>query len=341
MAPRPNTGAMTEACVPALSLTPAATAALSSPEALTAALAGVGYIASRPVATALYLAHHLRKPVLIEGPAGVGKTDLAVSAARALGFALLRLQCYEGLDDSKALYEWQYGKQLLYTQILKEKIGLLIAGTDSLEGAFGRLAGFQDLFFSRDFLQPRPLLQAMEQRGGSVLLIDEVDKSEEAFEALLLEVLADYQVTIPEIGTIRAQVPPLVLLTSNNTRELGDALKRRCLHLHIGFPTPALELQVLRARVPEAGAQMLGQLVAFVQALRKENIRKLPSISESIDWARTLLLLHAPTLEPEMVRDTLNVLLKRESDIDVVRPRLAGLVQAAQAAQAAAAGQAA
>ena len=338
MAPRPNTGAMTEACVPALSLTPAATAALSSPEALTAALAGVGYIASRPVATALYLAHHLRKPVLIEGPAGVGKTDLAVSAARALGFALLRLQCYEGLDDSKALYEWQYGKQLLYTQILKEKIGLLIDGTDSLEGAFGRLAGFQDLFFSRDFLQPRPLLQAMEQRGGSVLLIDEVDKSEEAFEALLLEVLADYQVTIPEIGTIRAQVPPLVLLTSNNTRELGDALKRRCLHLHIGFPTPALELQVLRARVPEAGAQMLGQLVAFVQALRKENIRKLPSISESIDWARTLLLLHAPTLEPEMVRDTLNVLLKRESDIDGVRPRLAGLVQAALAA---AAGQAA
>ena len=311
---------------------------LASIDGITAALETVGYISTRPISTALYLAHHLRKPVLIEGPAGVGKTDLAVSAARALGFALLRLQCYEGLDDSKALYEWQYGKQLLYTQILKEKIGLLIDGTDSLEGAYARLAGFQDLFFSRDFLQPRPLLQAMEQPAGSVLLIDEVDKSEEAFEALLLEVLADYQVTIPEIGTIRAQVPPLVLLTSNNTRELGDALKRRCLHLHIGFPTPALELQVLRARVPEAGAQMLGQLVAFVQALRKENIRKLPSISESIDWARTLLLLHAPTLEPEIVRDTLNVLLKRESDIDGVRPRLAGLVQAALAA---AAGQAA
>ena len=334
---------MTEARAPAPILMPAATAAtadaaqaaLASPEALTAALAGVGYIASRPVATALYLAHHLRKPVLIEGPAGVGKTDLAVSAARALGFALLRLQCYEGLDDSKALYEWQYGKQLLYTQILKEKIGLLIDGTDSLAGAYGRLAGFQDLFFSRDFLQPRPLLQAMEQQGGSVLLIDEVDKSEEAFEALLLEVLSDYQVTIPEIGTIRAQVPPLVLLTSNNTRELGDALKRRCLHLHIGFPTATLELQVLRARVPDAGARMLGQLVAFVQALRKENIRKLPSMAESIDWARTLLLLHAPTLEAEMVRDTLNVLLKRESDIDVVRPRLAGLVQAAITAAAA------
>ena len=333
---------MTEAraAAPALSpaataaLAPAATAALASPEALTAALHSVGYIASRPVATALYLAHHLRKPVLIEGPAGVGKTDLAVSAARALGFALLRLQCYEGLDDSKALYEWQYGKQLLYTQILKEKIGLLMDGTDSLEAAFGRLAGFQDLFFSREFLQPRPLLQAMEQHGGSVLLIDEVDKSEEAFEALLLEVLADYQVTIPEIGTIRAQVPPLVLLTSNNTRELGDALKRRCLHLHIGFPTPALELQVLRARVPEAGAQMLAQLIAFVQALRKENIRKLPSISESIDWARTLLLLHAPTLDAEMVQGTLNVLLKRESDIDAVRPRLPALVQAALVAAA-------
>ena len=313
---------------------PASAAALASPEALTAALAGVGYIASRPVATALYLAHHLAKPVLIEGPAGVGKTELAVSAARALGFALLRLQCYEGLDDSKALYEWQYGKQLLYTQVLKDKIGLLIDGAHSLEDAHARLRGFQDLFFSRDFLQPRPLLQAMEQTGGSVLLIDEVDKSEESFEALLLEVLADHQVTIPEIGTIRAQVPPLVLLTSNNTRELGDALKRRCLHLHIGFPDRALELQVLRSRVPEAGAQLLAQLVAFVQALRAEKLRKLPSMAESIDWARTLLLLHAPALDEAWVLDTLGVLLKRESDIDAVRPKVAGLVRSALAAAA-------
>ena len=305
---------------------------LASIDAITAALAGVGYISTRQISTAVYLAHHLRKPVLIEGPAGVGKTELAVSAAKALGFALLRLQCYEGLDDSKALYEWKYGKQLLYTQILKEKIGLLVDDADTLQGAFKKLAGFQDLFFSRDFLEPRPLLQAMEQTTGSVLLIDEIDKSEEAFEALLLEVLADYQVTIPEIGTIQALVPPLVILTSNNTRELGDALKRRCLHLHIGFPDAALEQRVLRARVPQLNEKLLRQLVSFVQALRQENIRKPPSIAESVDWARTLLLLHAPALDETLVSDTLNVLLKRETDITEVQANLGKLTQAALAA---------
>jgi MoxR-like ATPase len=302
---------------------------LASIDAVAEMLASVGYIATRQIATAVYLAHHLRKPVLIEGPAGVGKTELAVSAARALSFALLRLQCYEGLDDSRALYEWKYGKQLLYTQILKEKIGLLVDDADTLQAAFGKLAGFQDLFFSRDFLEPRPLLQAMEQPGGSVLLIDEIDKSEESFEALLLEVLADYQVTIPEIGTIRAQVPPLVILTSNNTRELGDALKRRCLHLHIGFPDAALEQRVLRARVPGIADELLAQLVAFVQALRADNIRKPPSMAESVDWARTLLLLHAHVLDESLVRDTLGVLLKRETDVREVDGRLAALTQAA------------
>ncbi|ARU06486.1 ATPase [Comamonas serinivorans] len=313
-------------------LPPSTPAGLASVDSVIALLEGVGYIASRQIATALYLAHHLRKPVLIEGPAGVGKTELAVSAARALQFELLRLQCYEGLDDSKALYEWKYGKQLLYTQILKEKIGLLVDGTDSLDSAFGKLASFQDLFFSRDFLEPRPLLQAMEQPGGSVLLIDEIDKSEESFEALLLEVLADYQVTIPEIGTIRAEVPPLVILTSNNTRELGDALKRRCLHLHIGFPDSELEQRVLRARVPGIQDQLLAQLVAFVQALRADNIRKPPSIAESVDWARTLLLLHASVLDEALVRDTLGVLLKRETDVREVDDRLAQMTQAALAA---------
>ncbi len=306
-------------------------AGLASIDAVKAGLSGVGYVATQGIATAVYLAHHLRKPVLIEGPAGVGKTELAVSAARALGFELLRLQCYEGLDDSKALYEWKYGKQLLYTQILKEKIGLLVDGADNLQAAFAKLAGFQDLFFSRDFLQPRPLLQAMEQDHGSVLLIDEIDKSEESFEALLLEVLADYQVTIPEIGTIRAQVPPLVILTSNNTRELGDALKRRCLHLHIGFPTPALELQVLRSRVPGLNEALLRQLVAFVQALRAENVRKPPSMAESVDWARTLVLLHATALDETLVRDTLNVLLKRQSDIVEVHDRIPVLARTAVA----------
>jgi MoxR-like ATPase len=298
-----------------------------------ALLAGVGYIASRQIATAVYLAHHLRKPVIIEGPAGVGKTDLAVSIASALDFPLLRLQCYEGLDDSKALYEWKYGKQLLYTQILKEKIGQLVDPADTLSAAFDKLNSFQDLFFSRQFLQPRPLLQAMEQSGGSVLLVDEVDKSEEAFEALLLEVLADFQVTIPEIGTVRAQVPPLVILTSNNTRELSDALKRRCLHLHIGFPDAELERRVLRARVPGLGDKLLAQLLAFVQELRAENIRKPPSIAESVDWARTLLLLHAESLSESLVRDTLGVLMKRETDVREVQGRLGAMTHAANAAR--------
>ena len=305
---------------------------LDSIDCVVALLAGVGYIASRQIATAVYVAHHLRKPVIIEGPAGVGKTDLAVSIAGALDFPLLRLQCYEGLDDSKALYEWKYGKQLLYTQILKEKISQLVDPADTLSAAFDKLNSFQDLFFSRQFLQPRPLLQAMEQSGGSVLLVDEVDKSEEAFEALLLEVLADFQVTIPEIGTVRAQVPPLVILTSNNTRELSDALKRRCLHLHIGFPDAELERRVLRARVPGLGDKLLAQLLAFVQELRAENIRKPPSIAEFVDWARTLLLLHAELLSESLVRDTLGVLMKREADVREVQGRLSAMTQAANAA---------
>ena len=305
--------------------------ALDSIEAVADALRGANYIPTRAVATSIYLAHHLRKPVLIEGPAGVGKTELAVSAAKALGFELLRLQCYEGLDESKAIYEWQYGKQLLYTQVLKERIDELLAGTSTLDAAMARLDGFDDLFFSRRFLEPRPLLQSLEQTSGSVLLIDEVDKTEDSFEALLLEVLADYQVTVPEIGTIRAQVPPLVLLTSNNTRELSDALKRRCLHLHIGYPDPELERQVLHARAPDIGSRLLDQMVAFVQSLREQNLRKPPSMAESVDWARTLLLLHATELSEELVQDTLAVLLKRESDIVEAQPKMTQLVKNAVA----------
>ena len=312
--------------------------ALASVESLLAALDAQGYIATPAIATAVWLAHHLRKPVLIEGPAGVGKTELAVCLSRALAQPLLRLQCYEGLDDSRALYEWQYGKQLVYTQVLKEKIGSLIDAGDDLARSLQRLAGFQDLFFSRQFLQPRPLLQAMEQETGSVLLIDEVDKTEEAFEALLLEVLADYQVTVPEIGTIRARVPPLVLLTSNNTRELGDALKRRCLHLHIGLPDAALEQRVVRARVPGIQQALMHQLVNFVQSLRAAAIRKPPSMAETVDWARTLVLLHAAALDESVVRDTLNVLLKREADIDAVRDQVGELLLKARAAAGAGAG---
>lgn len=307
-------------------------AVLVSIEATQAALQAQGYVATRAVATALYLAHHLRKPVLIEGPAGVGKTELAVTIAKALDAELLRLQCYEGLDESKAIYEWQYGKQLLYTQILKSHIHSLLDGADSLHAALARMDEFDDVFFSRRFLEPRPLLRALEQNGPSVLLIDEVDKAEDAFEALLLEVLSDYAVTVPEIGTIRAQVPPLVLLTSNNTRELSDALKRRCLHLHIGYPDAALEQRVLHARVPNIDQQLLAQMVAFVQSLRQQNLRKPPSMAESVDWARTLLLLQAERLGETVVRDTLAVLLKRESDIVELAPNLPNLVQQAQAA---------
>jgi len=303
--------------------------ALTSAEAVSDGLASVGYIATREIATAIYLAHALRKPVLIEGPAGVGKTDLAQSLARFLDVPLERLQCYEGLDEGKALYEWKYGKQLLYTQILKDRLNEVLGGDGSLDSLTASLRSFEDIFFSREFLEPRALLRAMQQERGSVLLIDEIDKSDEAFEAFLLEVLSDYQVTVPEIGTIRAQVAPLVVLTSNNVRELGDALKRRCLHLHIDFPDAARERAIVQARVPGISQDLLGQLVAFVQALREGDLKKRPSISETVDWARTLLLMHADTLDETLVRETLNVLLKHESDIEAMDRDLGKLAREA------------
>lgn len=309
---------MTEAATPA---------ALASVDLIINTLAGVGYIADRQIATAIHLARNLQKPVLIEGPAGVGKTDLARSLASAMNYPLIRLQCYEGVDESKAIYEWKYGKQLLYTQILKDKISDVLQGAETLDASLERLSQFQDVFFSREFLEARPLLHAMEQDDGSVLLIDEVDKSDEEFEALLLEILSDYQVTVPEIGTIEARVAPLVILTSNNARELGDALKRRCLHLYIGFPDAEREGDIVRSRVPDINDKLLTQLVSFVQALRGEDLRKLPSISETIDWARTLVLMHADTLQPQMVQDTLNVLLKHQADVRHAEQQLDRLVR--------------
>jgi MoxR-like ATPase len=291
-------------------------------EDLIAGLAGVGYIASRRIATALYMALHLQKPILVEGVAGVGKTELALCSAALLGLPLIRMQCYEGLDESKALYEWKYGKQLLYTQILKDHMGRSLADAPDMATAMDRLHGAGDLFFSEPFLEPRPLLTALRTEGGAVLLIDEIDKSDEAFEAFLLEVLSAFQASIPEIGVIRATTPPVVFLTSNNVRDLGDALKRRCLHLHIPLPDQALEERIVAARVPDVEAALRSKLVRFVQALRTMDLRKLPSISETVDWARALLLLHARALDAELVRETLNVILKFEADIAAVEPRI-------------------
>ncbi len=305
---------------------------LSSVAAVSEGLLSVGYISSEEISTAIYLAVHLRKPILIEGPAGVGKTDLAQSLSRYLDVPLERLQCYEGLDESKALYEWKYGKQLLYTQILKDRLNDVVGDAGTIADLTGRLATFEDLFFSHDFLEPRPLLRAMEQTSGSVLLIDEIDKSDEEFEAFLLEVLSDYQVTVPEIGTIKANVPPIVILTSNNVRDLGDALKRRCLHLYIGFPDAAREREIVRARVPDVSDSLLTQLVSFVQDLRTKDLRKRPSISETVDWARTLLLMHADSLDEAMVRKTLNVLLKYESDIEATSNAIGSMARNAASA---------
>ncbi|MBL6454711.1 MoxR family ATPase [Belnapia sp. T6] len=311
-------------------MSPAWHGLLTSIEATDRGLESAGYIASRPIATSLYLAHHLRKPILVEGPAGVGKTELAKAAASWLGLPLIRMQCYEGLDESKALYEWKYGKQLLYTQILKDRLGAVLGEEPGLEAALNRLHGFSDLFFSEHFLEPRPLLRALREPGGAVLLIDEVDKADQEFEAFLLELLSDYQVSIPEIGTVRADVPPLVLLTSNNQRDLGDALKRRCLHLHIGLPDARLEARIIARRVPGIEEGLRRRLVAFVQQLRSLDLKKQPSVSETIDWARVLLLLHVRELDAGLVRETLNVLLKFESDIEAAEPRLAELLTAAR-----------
>ena len=275
------------------------------------------YICSNQIATAVYLAYHLRKPVLIEGPPGVGKTELAKTTAEMFQLPLIRLQCYEGLDESKAIYEWKYGKQLLYTQVLKETLDEVLQGAQGFRESVGRLHEFGDIFFSQEFMEPRPLLKALQEEQGCVLLIDEVDKSDHEFESLLLEILSDFQVSIPEIGTVKAlREPPMVFLTSNNTREISDALKRRCLHLYIPFPDMELEQRIIHARVPEIPELLRKQLVAFIQELREMDLKKVPAISETIDWARTLLLLHTETLDPDLVRETLNVILKFQEDID-------------------------
>jgi MoxR-like ATPase len=280
------------------------------------------YIASRRIATVVYLASRMSRPVLVEGPAGVGKTELAKVLAESAGRPLVRLQCYEGLDEAKALYEWKYAKQLLYTQMLRERIGELIADAPSLTDAVDRIARQEDAFFSRRFLSPRPLLGAILADQPVVLLVDEIDKAEVEFEAFLLEVLSDWQVSVPELGTIKARHIPLVVLTSNNARELTDGLKRRCLHLFIDFPSAGEELAIIRLKVPEASEQLARQVVSAVQKIRALELRKAPSISESLDWARALVILNADRLDPQLVESTLTLVVKHERDLERVKASL-------------------
>jgi MoxR-like ATPase len=285
-----------------------------------------GYICDKRIATVVFLAHRLEKPVLVEGPAGVGKTELAKVVAGATGRPLLRLQCYEGLDEAKALYEWEYSKQLLYTQILKEKIGEVMEGTRSLREAAERVGAQDSVFFSDQFIVPRPLMHAITAEEPCALLIDEVDKSDPEFEAFLLEVLSDFQVSVPEIGTFQARHRPLVFLTSNDAREMSDALKRRCLHLWIDYPSEEQELRILDTKVPGIDRKLAQDLVTMMQRLRQLDLKKTPSIAETIDWARALLALNASSLGEDVVKETLNVILKYEADVRKAQQELSRLM---------------
>jgi MoxR-like ATPase len=285
------------------------------------------YICDKNIATVVFLATKLEKPVLVEGPAGVGKTELAKVVGQALGRPLIRLQCYEGLDEAKALYEWEYSKQLLYTQILKEKLSETMAGATSLQDAADRVGNEDSVFFSKNFIVERPLLESIMSDEPNLLLIDEVDKSDPEFEAFLLEVLSDYQVSVPEVGTFEAINKPVVFLTSNDAREMSDALKRRCLHLYIDFPNAELEERILETKVPGIGERLAQELIDVMQKLRKLDLKKNPSISETLDWARALLALNATSLDESLVNDTLNVILKYEGDIKKAQSELGRLIE--------------
>lgn len=298
-----------------------------SVDAVLASLSGKEYVADKKIGTVVFLADKLKKPVLVEGPAGVGKTELAKVVAESTGRRLIRLQCYEGLDEAKALYEWEYSKQLLYTQILKEKFSEAMAGAASLREAADRVGKEDSVFFSDHFIVPRPLLQAITSEEPVLLLIDEVDKSDPEFEAFLLEILSDFQVTVPELGTIEAKQRPLVFLTSNNAREMSDALKRRCLHLYIDYPTEELETKILHTKVPDAAQGLVEDLVSMMQKLRQLDLKKTPSISETLDWARALLALNATDLDEELVHQTFNVILKYEGDVRKAEGELDKLLQ--------------
>ena len=281
-------------------------------------IAGFGtqnYICNKSLATVVYLGISLQKPILVEGPAGVGKTELGKVLAGSLGMELIRLQCYEGLDEAKALYEWEYAKQLLYTQILKEKIGEVLQEAQTLQQAVDHIANQDGVFFSDRFLLPRPLLRAILSDKPTVLLIDEVDKSDAEFEAFLLEVLSDFQISVPEIGTLRAKHIPFVVLTSNSSREMSDALKRRCLHLYIDFPDARRETEIVKLKVPGIDQKLTDDVIGLIQRIRKLDLKKTPSISETLDWVKALTLLNVKQLDDQMVNETLSTLMKYEADI--------------------------
>ncbi|GAV26328.1 ATPase [Carboxydothermus islandicus] len=275
-----------------------------NPEDIASRLSKVGYFSDKQIATAIYLAYNLEKPLLIEGPAGVGKTEIALAVSQALKVPLLRLQCYPGLDEAKALYEWNYQKQLLFLQTVKNN--------------------WQEVkkdLYSEEFLLPRPLLKALMSATKTVLLIDEIDKSDEEFESFLLETLAEYAITIPELGRIKAKNPPFIIITSNNSRELSDALRRRCLYLYLDYPAREREVEIILNKVPGIDAKLAGQIVDFANRLRTRDLKKKPSIAETVEMAKTIKLLNLTSLNPEVLDTTLGVLVKHWEDLKYVKEK--------------------